>query len=238
MTGISGLIICKDAARFLPAVAANVRRAAQELVIVADPASTDSTVAVAQGLADTCAVWDTQGVPEQVLNRAVLELCHLAWVLRVDDDELLPPTFCAHLPPLLADEGAAEYGFPRKHLIGTGERWIVSEPWYPDWQIRLRRRAAYSTNPWPTECHQVGLDYKRRWVQLPFWHLKFCIKTYRQRADRMLDWAAIWPYARSDHYRRFSLPESYDYQTAPIDEEAPVEWAALWAAAQPEGHDG
>jgi hypothetical protein len=226
---LSAFVIARDAEWLLPHVCANLRRFCAEIVLVIDDASVDDSFEVARRLADVAVCWPVgYGVPEAVRNEAAA-LCRGDWLLMVDDDELFPPAWSARLPELLA-WGPQEFGFPRRHVIGDGSRWITSAPWWPDWQIRLRSRAAWEHVPWPRHLHAVPPDYCRQMVMAPFWHLKFMVKSRERREARMALWGASWGECLNDHYRRFSVPEGYDWQMGPVDEEPPVELAEMIAA--------
>lgn len=222
---LSAFVITRDSARILPHTLANLRAFVAELVVITDAASADDTADVAAQLADRAEVWDVNGCPEHVRNEAA-NLCRGDWLLMADDDELWPPAFVAQLPALLAGS-AQEYVFPRKHIIAAGAAWITSEPWYPDWQIRLRRAATWARRPWPRQPHAVPEADGRVFVNAPFWHLKFMAQDQQTRLARMNRWGELWAPALTDHYRRFAMPEDYRWQTAPIDEEAPAQLAGL-----------
>ncbi len=228
---LSAYLITRDAAHLLPHVAANLRRIADELVIVVDQASVDDSRAVAQGLADVTTCWPTNGCAETVRNEAAA-LCHGDWILATDEDELWTPAFAAKLPELLAGP-SGEYAFTRRHVIADGTRWITSEPWWPDWQVRLRRKAVWERIPWPTQPHAVPPPCGRAMVNIPFWHLKFIVQDHAQRVARMNAYGALWEPATNDHYRKFALPEDYTWHTAPVDEEPPAEFAGILALYAP-----
>ncbi len=226
---VSAFVITRDSARILPHTLANLRAFADELVVVVDAASADDTAQVAARLADRAEVWEVGGCPEHVRNEAVA-LCRGDWLLMADDDELWPPAWQAQLPALLQGR-AQECVFPRKHVL-AGARWITSEPWYPDWQIRLRTRAAWERYPWPHVPHAVPDAWGRAFVNAPFWHLKFVVQDVQTRLARMTRWGELRADATGEHYRKFALPEEFQWQTAPIDEQAPRELAGLLAACK------
>lgn len=225
---LSACLITRDAAHLLPACVANLRRFADEVVIVADAASTDATADVARALADTAVVWDTGGLGENVLNEGVA-LCRGDWVLWCNDDELYPPAWIARLPDWLAGP-SREYVFSRRHIVGDGDRWITSEPWWPDWQVRLRHRAAWLAAPWPKRPHSSPEAHGRTLVNQPFWHLKFVVQDLQTRLARMNRWGELWQPATGEHYRKFAVAEDFTWHTAAIDEDAPPELAQMLAA--------
>lgn len=233
---LSLFLVVKDAERLLPAVVANGRRLADEVLIVVDQESQDETLQIAQQLADRVAFWRVGGSYESVLNEAA-RLCMHDWILYGHDDELWTPAFRAQLPALL-NGPCDEYMFPRRHVIGPGGReWINSEPWWPDWQLRLRTRHAWQAAPWPRLVHSVPPPVNRQQVDLPIWHLKFMVKSTEARAARLARWAALWEPAGNDHYRRFSLAEEYAWQACPLPEDAPEELNWLLATADVSDHE-
>ncbi len=233
---LSAFVVTRDAAHLLPHVAANLRRYVDELVIVVDAATMDDSAVVAARLADRCEVWDVGGCPEHVRNEAAA-LCHGDWLLMADDDELWSPAWGARLPDLLGRSDVCEWVFPRRHVIANGARWITSEPWWPDWQIRLRRKAVWQAHPWPKQPHAVPPPCGRVLVNAPFWHLKFIVQDVQTRLARMNTWGELWAPATGDHYRKFAMPEDYAWQTAPVDEEAPAELAAILRLYAPPAPD-
>lgn len=225
---LSAFVISRDGERLLPAVIANLRRFADEVIVIVDAASWDNSAGVAQRLADRCEVWAVNGCPEHVRNEAAA-LCHGDWVLMADDDELWPPAWRALLPGLLAGP-SGEYVFPRRHIVDNGRTWIVSAPWWPDHQVRLRRRVAWAARPWPRLPHSVPESYGRATTNQPFWHLKFVVQDLATRRARMAQWGELWEPATGDHFRRFALPEEYRWATAEVTEEPPEELGMMLAA--------
>jgi len=218
---LSVFVVARDAARLLPAVIANLRRLAAEVLVVVDAASVDDSAAVAVRSGARVVTWPVGGSYESVLNEAAAA-CHGSWVLYGHDDELWPPDLAAQLPALL-QEDAQEFVFPRKHLIGAGERWIVSPPWYPDWQVRLRHRRAWQAAPWPRQVHSSPAACGRRYATAAIWHYKFIVKSAELRAARLARWGELWATSLDDHYKRFSLPENYAWESAALEEAPPAE---------------
>jgi len=202
-----------------------------------DDTTTDASLAVARRLADRAECWPVGGSYESVLNEAAA-LCAGDWVLYGHDDELWTPAFRAKLPELLAGfatDDAPEYLFPRRHVVtaaGGTCRWIVDVPLWPDWQLRLRSRAAWQARPWPRRVHATP-EQRPSWfyVNTPIWHLKFAVKSAELRAARLAGWEQLWTVAGNAHYRLFSLPEEAELRTAALDEAAPEELAAMLSAA-------
>lgn len=232
MTTLSAFVITRDGAALLPAVIANLRHFVDEVVVVVDAETRDDSWPVAHELADRAELWPLAGgVPEAVRNEAAA-LCRGDWIFMLDDDELVPPALQARIPFLLRMADHHEFVFPRKHIVSQEGRWITSRPWWPDYQVRLRSRHAWQTEPWPRLPHSSPVGHCRMTVETPFWHLKFMVRRSDERIARMNAWGAAWSQATNDHYRRFSLPENYDWQTGPCDEEPPAEFSGMLAAGE------
>lgn len=234
---LSYFMVVKDAERLLPAAIANARRFADEVLVIVDDTTTDASGTVARRLADRAECWPVGGSYESVLNEAAA-LCAGDWVLYGHDDELWTPAFRAKLPELLAGfatEDAPEYLFTRRHVVTAADgacRWIIDAPLWPDWQLRLRSRAAWQARPWPRRVHATP-EQRPGWhyVHAPIWHLKFAVKSAELRAARLAGWEQLWTVAGNAHYRLFSLPEEAELRTAALDEAAPEELAAMLSAA-------
>ena len=218
---ISAFMITRDAGRWLAPVLANLRRIADELVVIVDEASLDDTLAVAQRCADRAECWAVPGGYAEAVRNEAAALCRGDWLWMADDDELIPPALVRHIP-LLLQCGFPEYAFARKHVLGDGKSWMMSAPWWPDYQTRLRSQESWRRSPWPRLPHNTP-DFTGLLVNVPFWHLKFMLRSPDERQARMTAWGQTWEPALNEHYRRFSLPEQYAWQTAPMDEEPPAE---------------
>lgn len=219
---LSAFMITRDAERWLAPVLANLRQVADEIIVIVDEASSDDTWQVARRLADRAEFWPVPDAVPEAVRKEAAALCNGDWIWMADDDELIPPALVRYIS--LLSGGYQEYAFARKHVIGDGSRWITSAPWWPDTQIRLRSREAWQRYGWPRVLHQTPPDFRRMLVQDPaFWHLKFMLRSLDERQARLAAWGEVCKPALNDHYRRFSLPEEYAWETAPIDEEPPAE---------------
>src|SRR5205823_5092820 len=70
-----------------------------------------------------------------------LRHCDGDWILRVDHDETLGPgwTVRDRIVELLSDRGVTHYWVARRWAVPPGDRFISSDPWHPDYQVRLFR---------------------------------------------------------------------------------------------------
>jgi hypothetical protein len=233
MNTISAMMAVRDGGWLLPPAVHNLRKFVDQIVIVADPDSTDDTVEVAKSLGDAVVEWHTHGTYETVLNRAAMELCSCDWILLSHDDEIWTPSAIGTVCSAMSQAGVNECVFPRKHLVGDGSHWVTSEPWWPDYQPRLRSRTAWERAPWPVRIHASPPEYPIRIVsQIPFLHLKFIVKSQAERERRLNDWMALDDLARQEHYQKFSLPERFSWNVAPMGDGLPMEVAWMFSLTE------
>jgi glycosyltransferase involved in cell wall biosynthesis len=88
MQTISLLLATKNSAERLPFLLDGIRRIVDEIVIGVDDSSTDNTLEVTRGLADTYVSVKSAGYVESFLYQ-LFPLCKGDWILRIDDDEFL-----------------------------------------------------------------------------------------------------------------------------------------------------
>jgi glycosyltransferase involved in cell wall biosynthesis len=157
-----------------------------DLVVVWDSGSTDATCARARaaGAAVVQRPFDNYAAQRQ----AVLDTLTVEWVLFVDADERATPELAAEVHRRLAEAGTAIDGYwiPRRNFIAGHEtRW---GGFYPDYQLRLLRRAASQYAP--RAVHEiVAVAGETAHLQAPLLH-------YNYR-----DWAHF--HAKQAGYARF-----------------------------------
>lgn len=108
-------------------------------IVVVDSGSSDRTVAIAEAYGARVLRRDWPGHAEQK-NRA-LESCTQPWVLALDADEPLSAELAADVRARFADGEPDVTGFwinRRTWYLGD---WI-RHAWYPEWRLRLVRRAS------------------------------------------------------------------------------------------------
>ncbi|MBC8029591.1 MAG: glycosyltransferase family 2 protein [Pyrinomonadaceae bacterium] len=131
--------------------AANIRAACESVawtdeIIVVDSGSTDDTreIAAACGARVVRREWPGFAAQKQF---AVDQAAH-DWVLSLDADERVSPELRTEIEALRekpAEELADGYLIPRRSFYQG--RWIKGGGWYPDWQLRLFRKAAGHWDP-------------------------------------------------------------------------------------------
>jgi glycosyltransferase involved in cell wall biosynthesis len=135
---------------------------AAEIVIV-DSGSRDRTAEIAQRFKARFDVVPWPGFVQQKNN--ALSRCSQTWVLSLDADEVVSPELAASLQELFAEGSPSADGYYVNRRTFYLGKWIW-HAWYPEWRLRLVRRAAAS---W------VGLN--------PHDHLVVSGRTERLRGD-------------------------------------------------------
>ena len=139
MPRLSFCLMTKNSARFLEPLLRSSRSFADEVVVAVDSRSTDGTEELCSRYADKLFRVESPGTIEATLPW-LNEQCTGDWIFRLDDDELPSAGFIESLPRLLADRAVTHYRLRRRWVVGDDRaRYIVSRPWWPDWQLRLFR---------------------------------------------------------------------------------------------------
>lgn len=91
----------------------------------------------------------SKGYMESVLDDGVTA-CTGEYILRLDDDERCSPQMAQWLAAKEYRK-ADHWSFPRFHLWGDGSQFVITKPYFPDWQIRLSVKAKAGGRP---QIHQ------------------------------------------------------------------------------------
>jgi len=137
--GLSVCVIVCDEERELPRCLDSVGFA-DEIVIVVDAKSTDRSEAIARERASRVEVRPYDGDIEQ--KRFATSLATRDWILVVDPDEVVRPQLAESIQAALRNEGGPD-GYELDRLTWHLGRWIRHGDFYPDWTLRLFRRAAF-----------------------------------------------------------------------------------------------
>lgn len=137
---LTAIVLTRNEERHLPACLASLAWATA--VLVFDSFSTDGTLAVAQaaGARVMQRMFDNYAAQRQ----AALAAVESEWVLFVDADERVPPALAAEIQAVLTQPTPA-WWLPRHNYI-FGQL-TLHAGWYPDYQLRLLRRALTSYDP-------------------------------------------------------------------------------------------
>ena len=115
---------------------------ADEIVVV-DSHSTDLTVELARRFTDKVVLREFAGFSDQ--KTAALELANQEWVLFIDADEIVTDELAAAMREALVKGEFDAYRMPR--LTSFLGREMRHCGWYPDYQVRLARKATVSFPP-------------------------------------------------------------------------------------------
>jgi hypothetical protein len=197
----------KPAAR-VRAILEEFRPLVDEIVLAADRSGDPDTLHACADLADQRFALDPAP-----LNRRLGWLqsrCEGDWILRFDDDEVPSTALLACLPALIEDRQPMQVAFTRRWLWGSEERWIVTRPWSPDYQIRLVRNTPGAWR-FPGEMHApIEVLGELRLVDAPIYHCDLLLadidsrrakrEQYEQRRPGLWkdDFPVNWHYTPED----------------------------------------
>ncbi len=131
---LTAVVLTRNEERHLPACLASLAWA--PAVVVCDSFSTDGTVALAEAAGATVIqrVFDNYAGQRNAALAAVTS----EWVLFVDADERVPPALAAEIQSVLNAPTPAWWLPRHNYLFG---KLTLHAGWYPDYQLRLLRRA-------------------------------------------------------------------------------------------------
>lgn len=112
---------------------------ADEIVVVVDAKSHDRTEEIARARADRVEVRPYAGDIEQ--KRHCAALASHDWVLVVDPDEVVTPALATGIERALAGVDERVAGFEVDRVTFHLDHWVRHGDFYPDWKLRLFRRA-------------------------------------------------------------------------------------------------
>jgi glycosyltransferase involved in cell wall biosynthesis len=146
-------------------------------IIVIDSFSTDRTPEICRQYTDQVVQREWAGYRDQkafAYSRATKE-----WVLSVDSDERVTADLREEIRSVLADDDGEYNGYSVPRLVYYLGRWWWRGGWYPDYDVRLFRRARAIWGG--TEPHdKVLVDGKVRRLRHPLHHY-----TYRSMDDHL-----------------------------------------------------
>jgi len=151
-------------------------RFADELVVCVDSATTDDTASLARRYTPHVHLIETGGTLESALPSMAVR-CSTDYLLRIDDDETLGGNWDRlSLEALVRSNGLTHLLLPRCWLVPadpqaqSAPRFIASEPWFPDYQVRF-----FQNDPglirWPANIHDPmemkgrGMILFDRWIE-------------------------------------------------------------------------
>ena len=167
-----------------------VRPHVDEVVLAVDEAGDPTVLDACADLADRRLRFPSPGMGS-LLVPWVLHTCTAEWILRLDDDEVPAPALLAALPELIADRRPVRYGFARRWLHPTPDRWIAEPPWSVEHQYRLGRNLP---GLWRFTGKVHGFEEMAgdtRYLDLPIYHLDTVLLTPEERRTKALGYEML-----------------------------------------------
>jgi glycosyltransferase involved in cell wall biosynthesis len=212
---ISAVVLTKNGAGRLDSCLQSIieTRVADEIVVCVDGTTTDETIDIARRFTRNVYVLRTQGYIESSL-REMASLCGGKLILRVDDDELLAGNWAdKDLEAFAGINEVTHFWIPRRWIVPPGNRFICSQPWFPDLQLRLFRSDSNAI-VWPTRIHDPlsvpgrGLVLADRWID----HYDLVISSRQTREIKCRNYQFLRP---EKHLSQFYLWEDEKVQLCP-----------------------
>jgi hypothetical protein len=118
--------------------------------------------------------------------------CRGDWILRLDGDEIPSSAMLAEVLAAIEDHRVSSVGFARRHPFPTVEHYLVQEPWYPDFQVRLVRNDG--SLRFSGQLHTAAeRTLPARMVEAPLYHLPFLLGGAEERMARAERYERIRP---------------------------------------------
>ena len=109
--------------------------------------------------------------------------CRGDWIVRLDGDEIPSAEMVAAVLEARDDRQVASVLFARRHPFPTVEHYIVQEPWYPDFQVRMVRNDG--SMRFAGLLHSAAeRTLPSRIVEAPLYHLPFVLSSAEDRRAR------------------------------------------------------
>jgi len=182
---IAGIILTRNEAANIAVCIESLRWT--DSILVFDSFSTDDTVNIAQQLGVQVIQNPFENYTRQ--RNAALAAVSDEWVFFVDADERSSPEQAQEIRAVTADPRFAGYWVPRhNYIFGKLTRYTG---WYPDYQLRVLRRADahYDTS---REVHElVILNGEAGYLKTPLIHYNYRdLGQFIQKQERYTDYAA------------------------------------------------
>jgi glycosyltransferase involved in cell wall biosynthesis len=156
-------------------------------ILVYDSFSTDDTVTTAQGLGVQVIQHPFENYSKQ--RDAALAAVEAEWVLFVDADERVTPELAGEIRGCITNSNFDGYWIPRHNYIFG--RLTQHTGWYPDYQLRLLRRAKAHYDLSRAVHELVVLDGPADYLKLPLIHYNYRdVRQFFAKQEKYTDQAA------------------------------------------------
>jgi hypothetical protein len=163
---LSAILLTLNEEKHLPDCLASVRWADE--VVVFDSFSTDRTVEIARAAGARVVQRHFDNYAGQ--RNAALAATEAGWVLFVDADERVPPGLAEEIRGVLTNTESGWWIPRHNYLFG---KLTLHAGWYPDYQLRLLRRAAARYDPARPVHELVQLQGAAGRLTSPLIHLNY-----------------------------------------------------------------
>jgi glycosyltransferase involved in cell wall biosynthesis len=184
----------------------NIRRCLESLkefeeVVVVDSFSTDQTAAICREYTDRVYQREWPGFKEQFAH--ALSLTKNEWVFSLDADEIASPELLQNIQRIFEKGAPADFdGFHISRMSHYMGRWIRHGTWYPDYKLRLFRKAAaryVGENPHPR------VEVKGKTARLEGKILHYTMENFSDHLRRLDSYTDIYAENQIRAENRFSL---------------------------------
>ena len=185
MIPLAAVILTKNEERHIAACIESVAWAGQ--VVVFDCYSDDRTVEIARQMGATVIQHPFHDFGQQ--RNAAIETVEAEWILFVDADERVTPELAVEIRQVIARDDVDGWWIPRHNYIFGA---IVRHAgWYPDYQMRLLRRAKARYDP-TREVHElVMLDGQEGYLENVFVHYNYdSLRQFSAKQEKYTDYDA------------------------------------------------
>lgn len=220
---VSAAVLTKNGAGRIERCLESIARShfADEILVFVDQATTDDTLRIARRFTPQVHLLETSGYIEPLLPR-MASLCSGEFILRIDDDECLGGDWSrSRWEAQVYFNSITHFLMPRRWMV-PGGRFLASEPWFPDFQLRLFRNHS-ARIIWPAALHEPmhvsgrGLFLCDRWIE----HYDLVLNSRSDRERKARRYQGIRP---EKHLSHMYLYEEQNPESLPVDE------AGFWAA--------
>lgn len=165
----------------------NSLRWVDRIVVFVDAKTGDRTAEIARSCGAEVLVNPFQNYAQQ--RNDALQAVDAEWILFVDADERSSPEQAAEIRATVAIGDCAGYWIPRhNYIFGKLTR---HTGWYPDYQLRLLRRASARYDPARPVHELVILDGQAGYLGVPFVHYNYnTVAQFRSKQRRYVQYDA------------------------------------------------
>lgn len=120
-------------------------------ILVVDMESTDSTATIAKEKGVQVVSFPHSHYVEPGRGFGIAQV-KTDWVFILDADERMTKSLATEIHSVIQKTNHTYFKVPRKNMFG-GKKWLRNGGWWPDEQMRLIKREAFSS--WPTQIHST-----------------------------------------------------------------------------------